>query len=166
MLLIKASLFCFNNFINLLIKYTIIENIIEINIMKVKYMFFIGVFGIENKQKEICEVNQLQCKNCEGVTSGKLYKTFQCFHFFFIPIIKWNEEYYLKCNSCRSIFRISSEKGGNFEKGMGEELTYWDLEEVKNNYGSDATEDKIICQSCGASIDNKYKYCPYCGNKM
>ena len=129
-------------------------------------MFFIGVFGIEHKQREICEVNQLQCKNCEGVSSGKLYKTFQCFHFFFVPIIKWNEEYYLKCNRCRKIFKISSEKGRDFEKCMGKKLTYWDLEEVKNNYEGEDSAEKMVCQNCGEKIDNKYKYCPYCGSKM
>lgn len=129
-------------------------------------MFFIGVFGIEHKQRELCEINQLQCKNCGGVSSGKLYKTFQCFHFFFIPIIKWNEEYYLKCNNCRRVFKISSERGRNFEKGIGEKLTYWDLEEVENNYVDEDSDQKRVCQSCGEKTDNKYKYCPYCGNKM
>lgn len=129
-------------------------------------MFFIGVFGIENRKREICEVNQLQCKRCEGISSGKLYKTFQCFHFFFIPIIKWSEEYYLKCNRCGKTFKISIEKGRHFEKGIIEELNYWDLEEVKNNYVCDENNEKIVCKSCGVKIDNSYRYCPHCGREM
>ena len=50
-------------------------------------MFFIGVFGIEDKEKEIKIIRNFQCKNCSISNGGKINKTFTYFHFFFIPII-------------------------------------------------------------------------------
>lgn len=129
-------------------------------------MFFIGIFGIENKQKEICEINQLQCKSCTGISGGRLYKSFKYFHFFFIPIIRWGEEYYVQCNNCKRVFKLNSEKGKSLEKGINEEISYWDLEEISNEYQNYYGENKVFCKTCGAQVENKYKYCPYCGNEI
>ena len=74
-------------------------------------MFFIGIFGIESKSKEIKILENLQCKKCNLKTKGKLIKTFDCFHFFFIPLFKWNESYYVVCNRCNSVYEIPKEKG-------------------------------------------------------
>ena len=39
-------------------------------------MFFIGVFGIDNKEKEIKILNNFCCKNCNESSEAKLIKTF------------------------------------------------------------------------------------------
>ena len=98
-------------------------------------MFFIGVFGIENKNKEIKYIENLNCKNCNNIVRGKLIKSFSFFHFFFIPIFKWNEKYYVICEGCNSVFSIPQEKGKATEKGENIHITYWDLNEVsgRNN---------------------------------
>ena len=71
-------------------------------------MFFIGVFGIDNKEKEIKILNNFCCKNCNESSEAKLIKTYSFFHFFFLPLFKWNEKYYVICNGCNSIFNISA----------------------------------------------------------
>ena len=85
-------------------------------------MFFIGIFGVDNKEKEIKILNNIVCKNCNISNGGKLIKTFTYFHFFFIPIFKWNEKYYVICSGCNSIFSISNEKGKAIEKGENIEI--------------------------------------------
>ena len=51
-------------------------------------MFFIGVFGIDNKEKEIKILNNFCCKNCNESSETKLIKTYSFFHFFFLPLFK------------------------------------------------------------------------------
>ena len=124
-------------------------------------MFFIGIFGVESKEKEIKVIDNLPCKSCNRSTRGKIIKSYSYFHFFFLPIFKWNEEYFVICEGCKTVFSISKDKGKALERGENIEITYWDLNEVnKYNYYN------IACSNCGKIVSNDYKYCPYCGNKM
>ena len=124
-------------------------------------MFFIGIFGVESKEKEIKVIDNLPCKFCNRSTRGKIIKSYSYFHFFFLPIFKWNEEYFVICEGCKTVFSISKDKGKALERGENIEITYWDLNEVnKYNYYN------IACSNCGKIVSNDYKYCPYCGNKM
>lgn len=124
-------------------------------------MFFIGIFGIESKEKEIKVIDNLACKSCNRSTRGKVVKSYSFFHFFFLPIFKWNEEYFVICEGCNTLFSISKEKGKALERGEEIEITYWDLKEV-NQYH----EYNIGCKNCGKIVSSNYEYCPYCGNKM
>lgn len=45
-------------------------------------MFFIGIFGIENKDKEIKIIDNITCKRCNKIIRGKLMKNYDFFHFF------------------------------------------------------------------------------------
>lgn len=124
-------------------------------------MFFIGIFGTENKEKEIKIIDNLFCKSCNRSIKGRVIKSYRYFHFFFLPIFKWNEEYYVICEGCNTIFSISKDKGKALEKGENIELTYWDLQEIDKYY-----EYNSACKRCGKVISSEYEYCPYCGNKM
>ncbi|MFR9239196.1 MAG: zinc ribbon domain-containing protein [Clostridium baratii] len=129
-------------------------------------MFFIGIFGIESGQKEIKLLDNISCKTCNIKTTGKLIKTFTMFQFFFIPIFKWNEEYYVKCNRCNTIYEIPKEKGKRIENGEELDITYWDLKEVGNSSNDYYYAPKNICPSCGKTIEGDFKYCPYCGREI
>ena len=127
-------------------------------------MFFIGIFGIDNKIKEIKNLTNLSCKSCNISNGAKLIKSYTFFHFFFIPLFKWNEEYYVICNGCKSSFSISKEKGKEIERGGDVEVTYWDLKEVNNNYESYYIVKR--CSRCNREVEDNFEYCPYCGEKI
>ena len=127
-------------------------------------MFFIGIFGIENKEKEIKKLNELCCKNCNIASELILIKIFTFFHFFFIPLFKWNENYYVVCRKCGSVYSILKEKGKSIEKGENIEITYWDLNEVKNSYGGYYSVKR--CSKCNREVESSFEYCPYCGEKI
>ncbi|MPQ43081.1 zinc ribbon domain-containing protein [Clostridium tarantellae] len=129
-------------------------------------MFFIGIFGLSTKEKEIKVLNNIQCKNCKCDTRGKLIKTFQCFEFFFIPVFKWNEKYYVVCERCNTIYEIPKEKGKDIEKGENLELTYWDLKAIDSEYNNINYSQKITCPNCGKVLESNFEYCPYCGTKI
>ena len=122
-------------------------------------MFFIGILGTDNKFKEIKNLDNINCKICDSNKDMKLIKEYSYFHIFFIPIIKWNVNYYVLCDKCNSVFKLKEEKGKLLEKGENVEITYWDLEEISTNH-------KNICSNCGKEVENDYTYCPFCGEKI
>lgn len=126
-------------------------------------MFFIGVFGIQNKQEEIKYLNDVPCRNCDKGSVGKLIKTFNFFHFFFIPIFKWNAKYYVICSGCSSLYEIPQEKGKGIERGENIDISYWDLRPVETGHTHSASN---ICGHCGKAVEADYEYCPYCGTKI
>jgi hypothetical protein len=129
-------------------------------------MFFIGVFGIESKEKEIKILNNLNCKNCNLSVAGRLIKSFSFFHFFFIPLFKWNENYYVICNNCNTVYSVSKEKGKAIERGEDLNITYWDMQEVHNEYYNDNYYGAKKCSNCGNVVESSFKYCPHCGAKI
>lgn len=129
-------------------------------------MFFIGIFGIENKDKEIEVLNNLNCKKCNRTVSGRLIKNFNFFHLFFIPLFKWNEKYYVICDECKATFSIPKEKGKAIENEEAVEITYWDLQEMGNASFYDNYSRELICTNCGRKVDFGFQFCPYCGTKI
>ncbi|MDO6355858.1 zinc ribbon domain-containing protein [Caloramator sp. CAR-1] len=124
-------------------------------------MFFIGIFGIETKQYEVKEVSNVICKKCGRMSSYKLIKQYNMFHFFFIPIFKWNIRYFLISRCCESIFEISMDYGKELERQKEPIINDNELTELNFDYGY-----LKKCPYCLAEIDTNYKYCPYCGHKI
>lgn len=129
-------------------------------------MFFIGVFGIENKDKEIETLNNLSCTKCNKEVTARLIKNYDYFHFFFIPLLKWNESYYVVCDQCKSVFTIPKEKGKAIENGENVQITYWDLKEVIIDNSNNGYYGERPCSNCGKTVSSNYKYCPHCGAKI
>lgn len=125
-------------------------------------MFFFGIFGIDTKSKEIIDINNITCRYCGSYGAYRLVKKYSFFHFFFIPLIRWGEEYFLISRCCRSIFRISREDGRRLEEGIelnmdGIEMQYLYSEE---NHQSDR------CPYCGHDVERSFEYCPHCGRRL
>lgn len=123
-------------------------------------MFFVGIFGIESKEKKIKELSNIFCKACNKEEIGQLIKTYSYFHIFFIPIFRWNEIYYVLCNNCSTVYEIAKEKGKKIERGEEINITYWDLREI--NRGNSIR----TCNSCNHKVEDRFLYCPYCGNRL
>ncbi|WP_252224332.1 zinc-ribbon domain-containing protein [Clostridium sp. ZBS2] len=128
-------------------------------------MFFIGVFGIENKDKEIKKIENISCEKCNKNVIATLIKNFDFFHFFFIPLFKWNESYYLVFDDCNTIYDISKEKGKAIERNEDISITYWDLQKSRNQ-GTKNNYETEKCPYCNGYLEKKFKYCPYCGRKI
>lgn len=123
-------------------------------------MFFIGIFGIESKEKEIGYAQNIGCKNCSCVNL-QIIKVYDFFHFFFIPLFKWNIRYYAICKNCGSVYNISKENGENFERGNKNAITYWELKDCEVQ-----RDIQKRCENCKRIVEENYEYCPYCGKKM
>lgn len=126
-------------------------------------MFFIGVFGIEEKHKEIRSVQNMVCKDCERMTTYELIEAYNFFHFFFVPIFKWNYRYYLKCRSCTTVFQIPKELGEALKMGKNPPINNEDLNHVFKEENSISV---TRCNNCGREIECKFQYCPHCGHRL
>ncbi|WP_367665816.1 zinc ribbon domain-containing protein [Clostridium sp.] len=123
-------------------------------------VFFIGIFGVEQKEKLVKEFKECVCRHCT-TSSISLIKTYSYFHIFFIPIRSWGEKYYGYCANCNILYEVTNDKGKAIEEGEIEELTYWDLIDVeKQNMGNN------LCSNCKGVLESKYTYCPYCGKHI
>ena len=125
-------------------------------------MFFIGIFGIEMKEKEIRDIQNKICKLCGAMTSFRLFKTYSYFQIFFIPLFKWNIRYYVISRCCNTMFEIPKEVGEALEGGRDIPLKDEDMKPVF----TEGREDYIICPKCKKPVDNNFSFCPYCGTRL
>lgn len=125
-------------------------------------MFFIGIFGIDERKKEIKVIRNLVCKACGNITAYKLIKVNKVFHFFFIPIFTWNKRYYLMSECCNSIFSISDKLAKALENNEHVDIKDEDLEQI-NSY---TNTNERICSNCSNVVQSNFKYCPHCGERM
>lgn len=126
-------------------------------------MFFIGIFGIEEKHKEIRSIQNMVCKDCERMTTYELIEAYNFFHFFFVPIFKWNYRYYLKCRSCTTVFQIPKELGEALKMGENPQINNEDLNHI---FKEESSISVTSCNNCGMEIECKFQYCPHCGHKL
>jgi hypothetical protein len=111
-------------------------------------MFFVGILGIESKQKEIRTIPNMMCKACGRLTSYSLIKTYNYFQLFFIAIFKWGETYRLMSKCCGSVFELTKEQGEDLEKGNTSDFNDLNIIMVENN----SCRTNIFCHNCGARL--------------
>ena len=117
-------------------------------------MFFIGVFGIGNKNKNLGEVT-FKCTGCIG-DKFSLLELSRSFDIFFIPVCKYSKEYIIVCNKCRSVYKL---KNDSITKVLEKrEVEYEDIEKI--------ILETNTCPYCGTNIAGSFSYCPKCGKSL
>uniref|UniRef100_A0A7C5Z7Y2 Zinc ribbon domain-containing protein n=1 Tax=Caldicellulosiruptor owensensis TaxID=55205 RepID=A0A7C5Z7Y2_9FIRM len=132
-------------------------------------MFFIGIFGIEEKAKSLRQINVHMCPFCTKSGTHTILKVYNYFHFFFIPIFKWNIRYFLQTGCCHRIYIITNQQvARDLEKGIDVNVTLADVELFRNLENQYAFEDERsdFCPNCQRRVSKTFLYCPYCGNKL
>ena len=117
-------------------------------------MFFVGIFGINNRSKIKKEVS-FKCTGCIE-TKGELIENYSSFELFFIPVYKFKRKYFLRCQSCESLYWLKDESIDNIlENGR---VVYENIKEV--------IYQKEVCPRCNKEIRENCDYCPSCGHKL
>ncbi|MDI3481892.1 MAG: hypothetical protein PWQ97_1547 [Tepidanaerobacteraceae bacterium] len=119
-------------------------------------MFFIGIFGIQNKERLIKQFDNIICPACGRLSRAELMEYYTYFHFFFIPLFKWNRKYFLRLRCCGSLFEVEEEY--TKEIIQGGEIDFDKLKKVGSAGG--------YCPNCGNFVNPGYNFCPYCGTKL
>ena len=118
-------------------------------------MFFISIFGIQQKDRIIKEFDNTICPDCGRLTRAELGESYTFFHFFFIPLFKWNKKYFVKLRCCGSIYMVESDY-------VNELINSTDIDFDKL---SKVQYSGNLCPNCGTFINPNFIYCPYCGQK-
>ena len=122
-------------------------------------MFFIGIFGVQNKSKTIETKPNVICSLCGAYGRYEVIKTYNYFHIFFIPVWKWNVRYFIKTRCCEKVYEIEKDMGVRIERGesvvIGREHIHYGEQEVID-----------LCPNCSAQLDPAFIYCPHCGTRI
>lgn len=122
-------------------------------------MFFIGIFGIEDNVKELRAIRNIVCPVCGRYASAWLLFSYTFFHFFFIPLFKWNKTYFIKFDCCGAVYACAKDTADEILR-TGE----IDFEKCsKQSQGCGGAEH---CPYCGGRLSGGFAYCPYCGKKL
>ena len=127
-------------------------------------MFFIGIFGIQDNERIIKEFENIVCK-CGSYSRAQFIEKYTYFHFFFIPLFRWNKRYYVRFRCCNRLYKVPKDYIDELKSS-----NTVDIDRLEEIYGYDAYHGKgeksCTCSHCGAEIDNSFSYCPYCGNRI
>ena len=95
------------------------------------------------------------CDTCQCEGTIELIKSYQCFRLFFIPLFKWHIKYNLK-HSCSGQVTINKEVALGILHGTVK-TEQMHIEHSQNVFNQ--------CMRCGNTLESKFEYCPYCGNR-
>lgn len=123
-------------------------------------MFFIGIFGIDNKSKIISTSQNIICPSCGAYGRYDVIKSYHYFHAFFIPLFKWNKRYFIQTHCCSRLCSLDKDLGLRIENGERVEI------EDKHVHCNGPHANGSFCPRCAAQVDPAFKYCPHCGSRI
>ena len=124
-------------------------------------MFFIMGFGSKSRQLEYAYT--MICRVCGKYGRYEIQMTYEYFSFFFIPILKWKKEFYVRTTCCGSVYKLSPEIGKRIARGEEAEIQEQDLELLEAGRTAESCSMQKICPSCGYAADADFQFCPKCG---
>jgi predicted RNA-binding Zn-ribbon protein involved in translation (DUF1610 family) len=126
-------------------------------------MFFVGIFGIESKEKDIKTFGSVVCPDCGRMSTAALFMRYTFFHIFFIPTFRWNRRYFIKLRCCGALYEVPAD----YAEALKNEdyIDFSRLKKVSGGFGG-YNDFFAVCASCGKSFDKSFPYCPYCGAKQ
>lgn len=126
---------------------------------QVKIMFF--MMAITQGQKKFDFVQTVICRCCGAYGRFEVFMTFTVLSLFFIPVLRWNRQYFVRMTCCGTIYRLNPEVGKRIARQENVEICEEDLTLVGNRHRENGR-----CPGCGASVSEQFSYCPYCGMRF
>lgn len=125
-------------------------------------MFFIGIFGIGDKEKPVRDFPNAVCPCCGRLTAASFFERYTYFHLFFIPAFKWSRQYLVRLRCCGALYEADAAYARTLKTAPG--IDFSRLEKVSGGFG--AFHGMLArCAVCGAEFEAGYAYCPHCGAK-
>lgn len=125
-------------------------------------MFFIGIFGVEDREKPVRDFVNAVCPVCGRLTSAHIYEHYTYFHVFFIPTIRWNKHYFVKLRCCGALYEADAAYAQELKTAVG--IDFSRLKKISGGFGGFG-DMFAHCPRCGADFDASFAYCPHCGAK-
>ena len=128
-------------------------------------MIFIG--GISQGRKILDYVRTVICGCCGRYGRYEVIMTYTYFSFFFIPLFKWNRQFYVRMTCCGAVYSLDQEVGQKILAGQDVEIRSEDLTLVQGGDGSGTYgRMKKHCSRCGYETCEDFEYCPKCGERF
>ena len=99
------------------------------------------------------------CEECGQYGRYLVYMTYSVLSLFFIPIFKWNKQYYVKMSCCDTLYQLKKEAGIQIERGQQVHIQ-------KNDLTCISKSNNRYCPHCGYKLDTDFVYCPKCGKEV
>ncbi len=119
-------------------------------------MFFIGIMGIGSKAEATAQNPQVICPVCGKESKFHLSHTYDYFHFFFIPLIKYKHRAIATCGNCASAFEAPYEA---VPTAKGVRLDSSQLQLLRRGQPGQ-------CPHCGKANPSGSIFCNNCGNRL
>ncbi len=124
-------------------------------------MFFI--MGIDPRHKQLQYNNSVFiCDRCGQYGRYEVFMTYMCFSLFFIPIFKWNKQYFVRTTCCNAQYELDANIGLAIARGNDVEIRPEHLRMM----GGSAQSSYKRCSQCGFSTTEDFRYCPSCGKEF
>ena len=123
-------------------------------------MFFI--MGITQGRKDFNFNQMVICNHCGSYGRYQVYMTYMCLSLFFLPVFKWNKQYYVHMSCCNTLYALDPVIGKRIARGEDIEILPEHLTEVQTGWRSRYKR----CGNCGFETQEDYEYCPKCGRKF
>ncbi|CVI73499.1 hypothetical protein BN3660_03142 [Eubacteriaceae bacterium CHKCI004] len=123
-------------------------------------MFFI--MGITQGRKDFNFNQMVICSHCGSYGRYQVYMTYMCLSLFFLPVFKWNKQYYVQMSCCHTLYALDPVIGKRIDRGEDIEILPEHLTEVQTGWRSRYKR----CGNCGFETQEDYEYCPKCGRKF
>ena len=127
-------------------------------------MFFI--MGIDPREKKIPYNELVICSQCGKYGRYEVVMRYMCFSLFFIPLIKWNKQFFVKSSCCGTVYALDPAIGRALMKGVELEIKPEHLQKVSGVGASYGTERFARCSGCGYQTKEDFQYCPKCGKPL
>lgn len=125
-------------------------------------MIFIG--GISQGRKILDYVRTVICGCCGRYGRYEVIMTYTYFSFFFIPLFKWNRQFFVRMTCCGAVYRLDDQVGREILSGNQVEIEPGDLTLVQGGQGTSGFGTaRKRCGSCGYETEEDFEYCPKCG---
>lgn len=128
-------------------------------------MFFI--FGIDSGKKVLDYNKTVICSYCGGYGRYQVVMTYSCFSLFFIPIFRWNKQYFVTMTCCNTVYQLNTDIGKRLQHGETVDIREADLTLVRSGSRADnGWHEKKKCSGCGYETTEDFEFCPKCGTRF
>ncbi len=123
-------------------------------------MFF--VVGVNNRLEQLNFRQNIVCPCCGRYSALEAFKGYDYVSLFFVPVFRWNKQYYLRAVCCESTCMIDKDLGRKIEDGT---ITNVDVNRLNFTRNWSYNQFKR-CPSCGYETNEDFVFCPKCGKKF
>ncbi|MDO4465667.1 MAG: zinc ribbon domain-containing protein [Bacillota bacterium] len=118
------------------------------------------MMGINSQSKALDFHQMVVCESCGGYGRYMVFVTYTVFSLFFIPLFKWNKQYFVQMSCCDSVYQLDPDIGKQIERKENVQIKSDNLTLVKKSNKS------YNCPQCGYILNSEFEYCPKCGTKL